>query len=133
MYCQIHLSVEEMSDTFWNQLRRKVYVTPKSYLDAINLYLKCLADKRTELGETIFRLSNGLSKLNSTQIQVDELKIKLIDLKPELEKQNIQAQDAIKIINEETKIAEEKEKVVGAETEIVNKQAGEMKILKDEA
>jgi dynein heavy chain len=75
-----------MSDTFWNELRRKVYVTPKSYLDSINLYLSSLRIKRAEYRETIDRLSNGLSKLSATQVQVDELKIKLIDLKPELEK-----------------------------------------------
>ncbi|MBK8156898.1 MAG: hypothetical protein IPK55_13370 [Streptococcus sp.] len=38
----IHTTVEEASDKFYNQLRRRVYTTPKSYLDLINLYLIAL-------------------------------------------------------------------------------------------
>ena len=38
----IHTSVEEVSDLFYSQLRRRVYTTPKSYLDLINLYLNTL-------------------------------------------------------------------------------------------
>jgi dynein heavy chain len=35
----VHKSVETMSDRFYEELRRKVYITPKSYLDCINLYI----------------------------------------------------------------------------------------------
>ena len=38
----IHTSVEEEADVFFGELRRKVYTTPKSYLDLINLYLNTL-------------------------------------------------------------------------------------------
>lgn len=33
-----HISVEAMAKRFYDELRRKVYITPKSYLDGINLY-----------------------------------------------------------------------------------------------
>jgi dynein heavy chain len=52
--------VEEMSNVFYNELRRKVYITPKSYLDSVNTYLKCLGTKQSEFKESIDRLSNGL-------------------------------------------------------------------------
>jgi dynein heavy chain len=35
----IHISVEEISSKFYNELRRMVYTTPKSYLDLISLYM----------------------------------------------------------------------------------------------
>ena len=35
---QVHTSVEKVSEQFWDELRRRVYTTPKSYLDLINLY-----------------------------------------------------------------------------------------------
>jgi dynein heavy chain len=38
----IHTSVEEESDIFYGELRRRIYTTPKSYLDLINLYLTSL-------------------------------------------------------------------------------------------
>lgn len=46
MCMKIHRSVEVTSDAFFGELRRKVYTTPKSYLDLISLYDKVLADKR---------------------------------------------------------------------------------------
>ena len=48
MCMKIHTSVEETSDDFYAQLRRRVYTTPKSYLDLISLYLKVLEIKRQE-------------------------------------------------------------------------------------
>jgi len=36
MCMKIHTSVEEASNEFFEKLRRKVYTTPKSYLDLIN-------------------------------------------------------------------------------------------------
>ncbi len=40
MFTKVHESVEDMAQQFWDELRRKVYITPKSYLDGINMYLK---------------------------------------------------------------------------------------------
>jgi len=42
----IHTSVEEISAKFYDELRRRVYTTPKSYLDLISLYLNTLGKKR---------------------------------------------------------------------------------------
>ena len=46
MCMKIHRSVEDNSEQFFSELRRKVYTTPKSYLDLISLYDKVLAEKR---------------------------------------------------------------------------------------
>jgi len=48
MCMRIHTSVEEVSDAFFQSLRRRVYTTPKSYLDLIALYVKVLEVKRSE-------------------------------------------------------------------------------------
>ena len=44
-------------------LNRKVYNTPKSYLDLIKLYIEALRNKRDEILENAKRLSSGLTKL----------------------------------------------------------------------
>ena len=49
MCMQIHTSVESVSDQFYAELRRRVYTTPKSYLDLISLYLNTLDKKRFEI------------------------------------------------------------------------------------
>ena len=68
MFMKVHQSVEQFSDKFYEELRRKVYITPKSYLDGINLYINQLKDKRKEYQENISRLSNGIAKLEATNV-----------------------------------------------------------------
>lgn len=76
----IHTSVEEEADNFYSELRRKVYTTPKSYLDLINLYLNTLDIKRNEYNLNKTRLATGLKKLNDTNKSIAELRIKLTEL-----------------------------------------------------
>lgn len=76
----IHTTVEDASEKFYAQLRRRVYTTPKSYLDLINLYLIALEQKRNEFNINKNRLANGLKKLNNTNANIAELKVKLAEL-----------------------------------------------------
>lgn len=46
---EIHLSVTDMAERFYSELRRRYYTTPTSYLELINLYLSMLDDKRQQL------------------------------------------------------------------------------------
>jgi len=48
MCMKIHINVETTSEKFFESLRRRVYTTPKSYLDLISLYLKVLESMRNE-------------------------------------------------------------------------------------
>lgn len=84
----IHTTVEEASDQFYSELRRRVYTTPKSYLDLINLYLIALDQKRLEFNTNKNRLSNGLKKLNNTNANIAELKVKLAEMQPLLKVKN---------------------------------------------
>jgi dynein heavy chain, axonemal len=67
----IHTSVEEISLRFWDELRRRVYTTPKSYLDLIKLYINKLADKRKEDNANKDRLEKGVKKLIQTNQNID--------------------------------------------------------------
>ncbi len=73
MFTLVHKSVEEASGDFYDELRRKVYITPKSYLDGINLYLTHLNDQKNEAKNNIFRLDNGCKKLKDTNSQIADL------------------------------------------------------------
>ena len=72
---QIHTSVESVSDQFYAELRRRVYTTPKSYLDLISLYLNTLDKKRFEINQNRNRLANGLTTLKNTNESIAALKI----------------------------------------------------------
>jgi dynein heavy chain len=78
----IHTSVEETSEQYYDELRRRVYTTPKSYLDLISLYINTLDRKRKEVSANKNRLFQGLKKLEETNKQIAELKISLAESAP---------------------------------------------------
>lgn len=43
------MSVTDMAECFYSELRRRYYTTPTSYLELINLYLSMLGNKRQQL------------------------------------------------------------------------------------
>lgn len=49
MCVNVHLSVSQMAERYYNELRRRYYTTPTSYLELINLYLTMLTEKRKQL------------------------------------------------------------------------------------
>lgn len=133
MCMKIHISVEDASEDFYAKLRRRVYTTPKSYLDLISLYLKVLDVKRTEFQRNKQRLANGIRKLNDTNSNIAELNEKLTIMKPKLEAKNEELKVALVKVNADKEVADEKEKIVSAEAEIVNKKADEAKAIADDA
>ena len=98
MFTQVHKSVEDMSTRFYEELRRKVYITPKSYLDGINMYITSLEHKGDEAKINIDRLSNGCKKLKDTNSQIADLQISLADLIPRLDVENVKAAEKAEII-----------------------------------
>ena len=98
MFTQVHKSVEDMSTRFYEELRRKVYITPKSYLDGINMYITSLEHKRDDAKINIDRLSNGCKKLKDTNSQIADLQISLADLIPRLDVENVKAAEKAEII-----------------------------------
>ena len=129
----IHTSVEEESEQFYAELRRRVYTTPKSYLDLIGLYLEALEQKRIEYNKNRNRLATGLNKLNNTNAKIADFKVLLTELQPQLQKKNEELKVALEEVNADKKIANEKEKVVSKEAEIVNVKAAEAKEIADDA
>ena len=129
----IHTSVEEVSERFWGELRRRVYTTPKSYLDLISLYLNTLGKKRAQINQNRNRLGNGLTTLKNTNASIADLRVTITKMLPELAKANEELAVTLVEVNKDKAIADEKDKVVSAEKEIVEAEAAETKIIKDDA
>jgi dynein heavy chain len=81
---EFQASMEASCERFYGELRRRVYTTPKSYLDLINLYLSMLQERRHQLGTQRSHLLTGLSKLVDTKSVVADLREQLTALKPTL-------------------------------------------------
>ena len=92
----IHRSIDTVSNRFFDELRRKVYTTPKSYLDLINLYLSMLEEQRAKLKAAGSRLVVGVEKLNDTNAKVDGLQEELTRLQPVLVQKTKETEELIK-------------------------------------
>jgi len=106
----VHTSVNEMSHLYLLNERRYNYTTPKSFLEQIKLYQNLVKRKSKELLQSMERLENGLTKLQSTASQVDDLKAKLAAQEVELQQKNEDADKLIQKVGVETeKVSKEKE------------------------
>lgn len=54
-------SVEDMTERFYNEVRRHYYTTPSSYLELLKLYQIMLVDKKEQIEKTRDRIANGLN------------------------------------------------------------------------
>ncbi len=89
MCVEIHTSVTSMADRYYNELKRRYYTTPTSYLELINLYLTMLDEKRRQLVNAKDRVKNGLKKLLETNELVDTMQVELVALEPELKQKSL--------------------------------------------
>lgn len=85
MFKYMHKSVERVSAQYRQELRRINYVTPTSYLELLNLYKQIVDEKRKDLRSSIQRLKNGLDKLQAANVAVEDMKVILEKMQPELE------------------------------------------------
>lgn len=70
--------MKDASDEFYNELRRRNYTTPTSYLDLIKTYIEMLSKQKTIVPAKMTRYKDGLNRLATTNEMVDDLKKKLI-------------------------------------------------------
>ena len=129
----VHQSVIELSQEFSQVLNRKVYVTPKSYLDVISCYFKILEEKQEELNSAIHRYKLGISQLAKTNQEVSEMQVTLKALKPELEKKVVEIREMQKTVEQDTLNASKAKEMVEDEEREVNTKAQEIRVLQEEA
>ena len=56
---KVHTSINETGDRFYNELRRKTYTTPKSYLDLIGMYSSKLGELQGQVDVKIEQMEVG--------------------------------------------------------------------------
>ena len=123
MCVEIHTSVSSMADKFYQELRRRYYTTPTSYLELINLYVGMLQEKRKELVSSRDRLKNGLDKLFETNEVVARMQVELESLKPELKSKAEDVEILIAQISKDQETADGVRKVVREEEAVVKEKA----------
>lgn len=74
---KVHQMVTEVCGIYFQQMRRHVYVTPKSYLSFISMYQDVYVKKFNMIDKEETNINNGLEKLAEATRGIDELKIAL--------------------------------------------------------
>ena len=85
VFVEVHKSVEEETQKFYDELRRRYYTTPTSYMEFVRLYLSKLNAKRAEISFNRERLCTGLQKLSDSNALVGTMQAELLQLGPKLE------------------------------------------------
>ncbi|XP_037621211.1 dynein heavy chain 6, axonemal [Sebastes umbrosus] len=130
---EIHISVTDMAERFYSELRRRYYTTPTSYLELINLYLSMLEEKRQQLVLARDRVKNGLTKLLETNELVDKMKVDLSALEPVLKQKSIDVDALMEKLAIDQESADEVRKVVTEDEALCKVKAEDTQAIADDA
>ncbi len=125
----IHLSVNDISQSFYDEHRRHNYVTPTSFLQLLSLYTAFLSEKRDQLATQIARYRNGITKLNATNQLVADLRQDLINLQPVLKKSSEEAAELLQFLETDQKEAMEARVVCQQEAAITDEQTRQVALI----
>lgn len=125
----VHQCADESSKVFWEQLRRRYYLTPTSYLDFINLFIGMLDEKTASENEVLARFVNGREKMISTDSMIEGMRVQIETMQPQLELASKNAEIVAAEVKDEMEKAEIVERDVSkqeAEATVQQKSASEI-------
>ncbi|XP_042305526.1 dynein axonemal heavy chain 6 [Sceloporus undulatus] len=133
MCVDIHMSVTEMAEQYYAELRRRYYTTPTSYLELINLYLSMLNEKRKQLVSARDRVKNGLTKLLETNELVDNMKLELSALEPVLKEKSVDVEALMEKLAVDQENADQVRRIVQEDEAIAKVKAEDTQAIADDA
>ena len=71
--CYAHQTSIVSAQTMLEEMKRVLYVTPTNYIELLRGYNQILSAKKHQVGTQISKLRNGLSKLEDSSKQVQEM------------------------------------------------------------
>ena len=124
-------SARSVTEKFWNETRRKNYVTPTSYLELINTYKSLLGVKRAEVDLLIKRYRGGLGALELAESSVNTMKVELQEMQPALEKASVETTALTEQVEAKVPEVEAQKAVAAKDEEETAAQAAAVKEVKD--
>ena len=119
----VHAQVDEACDIYFQQMRKQVFVTPKSYLFFLKSYKNLYSKEMRKLLEAEKNFAAGLQKIKEGKEQVESQE-KLLSVKNEEIKKKSEAVDkVVKEIQVETDKAKARETIVSAEKKKIQAEA----------
>lgn len=113
----VHNMVTEVCGIYFQQMRRNVYVTPKSYLAFLQSYQNLYSQKFKDLEVEEKSITDGLIKLDEAGDGVNIMKKELAKQDEILKKKSDEVNALLVVLNKENEKAEIKAKEVNGITE----------------
>lgn len=117
---------------YYNELQRRNYVTPTSYLELIKTFKDLLEKKRLEIIKLRERYIVGIEKLELSENQIGVMQKELNELKPKMVKASKETEELIVVIEKEAGEVDAVKQIVEADKEQANKATMEAQFIKDE-
>lgn len=116
VFAAAHQSVITSSNQMLLRLKRYNYVTPTNYLELVLGYRELVSQKLRALADARDKLSNGLSKLESSKVQVEEMQVDLAAKQIVVDKASSECDALLVKIVQEKRTADEQKTEVEAES-----------------
>lgn len=123
-----HMQVDEICEAYYQQMRKTVYVTPKSYLFFIKSYKNLYSKEMAKLLAAERNYAAGLQKIKEGKEQVEIQEKEIGKQSIELEKKREEVKIVVAEITRENTKALEREKVVLAEKAKIEAEAAKISI-----
>jgi len=130
IFGKINSSVEIACDKFFDATRRKLYITPSSYITVLKTYAQLYQETQKILPQKIKTFETGLSKLAETKLEIETLQDKILAFQPQLEQAKAENEVLLADLEEKNKDATEKESVCQKEAEEISTTRNEVNELR---
>ncbi|XP_062240587.1 dynein axonemal heavy chain 2 [Platichthys flesus] len=117
IFVTTHQSVAQVSQKMKLELKRHNYVTPTNYLELVSGYKTLLAEKRSELGEQVNKLRNGLFKISDTREKVEAMSVELEKAKKQVAEFQTECDTYLSVIVQKKKEADKQQMAVSANSQ----------------
>ena len=117
---------------YYEELQRRNYVTPTSYLELIKTFKDLLDKKRFEIITLKERYVIGIEKLELSENQIAIMQKELNELQPQMIKASQEAEELIVTIEKEAAEVDQVKQVVEADKEKADRATAQAQSMKDE-
>ena len=114
-FTRLHSSAWHMTEKYFNETRRRSYITPTSYLALLQTFMRLLREKREFVFKQKARLESGLDKLKLTEDRVADLQEQLKAKQPILKKTQEEIKGLMVKLAADREVAAEKQAVAQRE------------------
>nr|KAF6302477.1 dynein axonemal heavy chain 14 [Pipistrellus kuhlii] len=127
---QIHRSVKDLSTKYFQETRRRYFVTPRSYLRFMDTFGHMLRSREKELQTKRDRFYMGLSKILEATALVKDMQEELLVLSPQIEQKTKEKEMLMEKLQKDSQVVEKVQMLVKQDEEIMEE---EVRIVEEHA